>query len=377
MCRKQLSSEASLKQHKDKYCKYRDGKKAKLSRVDCHRRAVNIDDGEIEFWSEDNDDDSFITRTRCSVNGRAREYEMVSCHDVVDPERWIRAEESLVRTVFEQMDEFLVRGRLVLRAWFVKRNVATGEVLRREMMYLSSLPADFIHDFHQWYFQHTTALIRNLNNLTKGESNLEYDGIEALEIKLNLLPNLSGRTFFQLPDVLKRKHAVVNVQTNEACFKYALLSILHYSDLNQSNRRYPSNYARWLGELDFGEVDESDVSIKDVRKIEELNNIKINIHVWEKGLQGCVYNDAKNLSSKTINLLLIVNSQGERHYCGIPSLSRLYRHTKTTHHYQHMCERCIRSFDTQQHLDEHFQWCSRGRLQLEQTQRNKIHIQFI
>ena len=325
---------------------------------------MNIDDGEIVFRGED--DQSYITRTRVSVNGRAREYEMVPRQELVDPERWIHAEESLVKRVFEQMDEFLVRGRLVLRAMFVKRNPATGEVLRREMMYLSSLPSDFIHDFHQWYFRHTAALIRNFNNLSKGESNLEYDGVEALEIKFNLLPNLSGRAFFQLPDVLKRKQAVVNVQTHEYCFKYALLSILHYSDLNLNNRRYPSKYAQWLGELDFGEVDESDVSIKDVHKIEQLNNLKINIHVWEKGLQGCVYNDSKNLSSKTINLLLIVNSQGERHYCGIPSLSRLYFHTKTGNSYQHMCERCIRSFYTKQHLEEHFQWCSRGRLQLEQ-----------
>ena len=325
---------------------------------------MKIDDGEIEFRGED--DESYITRTRVSVNGRAREYEMVPHQELVEPERWIHAEEALVKRVFDQMDEFLVRGRLVLRAWFVKRKPATGEVLSREKMYLSSLPSDFIHDFHQWYFQHTAALIRNFNNLTKGASNLEFDGVNALEIKFNLLPNLSGRAFFQLPDNLKRKQAVVNVQTHKSCFKYALLSILHYSDLNLNNRRYPSKYAQWLGELDFGEVDESDVSIKDVRKIEQLNNIKINIHVWEKGLQGCVYNDSKNLSCKTINLLLIVNSQGERHYCGIPSLSRLYFHTKTVHHYQHMCERCIRSFHTQQHLDEHFQWCSRGRLQLEQ-----------
>ena len=325
---------------------------------------MRIDDGEIEFWGED--DDSYITRTRVSVNGRVRDYEMIPCVEIADPERWIRAEESLVRKVHEQMYDFVVKGRMVLKAWFVKRRPGTGELLRKELMYLSSLPSDYIHDFQQWYSQHIAALMNNFNNLTKRDSDLEYDSVDALDIKFNILPNMSGHSFFQIPDTLKRKNAVVNVQTHESCFKYALLSILHYSDLNCNTRKYPKNYRRWLEELDFGDINASDVSIKDVNKIEKLNNMKINIHVWEKGLQGCVYNDSKNLSPKTINLLLIINGQGERHYCGIPSLSRLYRHTKTMHNYQHMCDRCIRSFYTAQHLEEHFQWCARGRLQIEQ-----------
>ncbi|MEL7181827.1 MAG: hypothetical protein AAFN63_18720, partial [Pseudomonadota bacterium] len=106
---------------------------------------------------------------------------------------------------------------------------------------------------------------------------------------------------------------------------------------------------------------------RDIPIIEKLNNLKINIHVWEKGLQGCVYNDRKVLADKTINLLLVVGSEGERHYCGIPSLSRLYHHKKPNNCMQHMCERCIRSFATKEKLEEHFQWCARGRLQIEQT----------
>ena len=75
LCQKELSTEASLKQHREKYCRYREGKKAKSSVVDCRRGVVNIDDGEIEFRGEN--DVSYITRTRVSVNGRARQYEMV------------------------------------------------------------------------------------------------------------------------------------------------------------------------------------------------------------------------------------------------------------------------------------------------------------
>ena len=95
--------------------------------------------------------ESHIVLTRVSINGRARDYIMLPSDDVVDVERWLSAEEALVRRVYDQMNEFLVRGRLVLKGWFVKRNPATFEVLCREEIYLSSLRVDFIHDLHHWY----------------------------------------------------------------------------------------------------------------------------------------------------------------------------------------------------------------------------------
>ena len=362
LCHHPVASAARLVQHQEKYCRFRDGKKAKKTAAARTNRFF-VDDDWV-FWSAE--ETSNVSRTAVSVNGRVRDYAMVPEEDVVDPERWLYEEEPLVEKVFNLMHEFLVRGRLVLRAWFVKRNHLTKETMRREMLYVSSLAADYIHDFHHWYTSHIAAIIKNLNNLTRRDSDLEFDGIEALDIKFSLLSNLSGRAFFQLPNDLKKKMAVVNVQSKENCFLYALLSVLHYNDLNRSNRVYPKHYKQWLGELDFGGVTASDVSIRDVRKIEELNNLKINIHAWEGKLHGCIYNNPKVIAPKTINLLLIVNSQGERHYCGIPSLSRLYFHTKTAHNMQHMCERCIRSFKTKANLDEHYQWCARGRLQIEQ-----------
>ncbi len=367
-CNRALSSAARLQQHRERYCRYREGKKAKQPAVARQRGIVRIDDDDIVSW--DDAEENFVYRSGVSANGRVRDYEMIPTDVVCDARRWLFSEEALVREVFDRFGEFFVRGRLVLKAWFVKRNPATFEVLRRELFYLSSLPADSIHDFHTWYTRHVLGIIKNLEEFCKRDSDLEFEGVEALDIKFNLLNDLSGRAFFQLPDKLKRLKAVVNVDTSIDCFKYALLSILHYADVKDNkNRNRPSKYDQWLDELNFDDINSLDVHIRsDVPKIEKLNKLKINIHVWEKGqLQGCVYNDPKVLADKTINLLLVVGSQGERHYCGIPSLSRLYYHTKTTHNMRHMCERCIRSFHSKESLEEHFQWCARGRLQIEQT----------
>ena len=362
-CNRKLSCLNNLTRHQELYCRYRNGKKAKCP-VARQRDVVEIDDGDAQFGSDDN----VASRTQISLNGRVRDYELHPTRPEFDVPRWLTEVEEIVKRVFRQFDDYLVRGRMVLRAKFVKRDPSTLEVLSSEIMYLSSLPADFIHDFQQWYERHTLAIIKNLDNFQQKESSLEFECIELLDLKFNLLNNLSGRAYFQLPDKLKRMQAVINVETNKNCFQYALLSILHYQDL-KTNRQRSAKYEQWLEELEFGEVDPSDVHIRsDVPKIEKLNNIKINIHVWEKGeLQGCVYNNPRVLSDKTVNLLLIVNSQGERHYCGIPSLSRLYTHLHPTRHVHHACERCIRFFKSKQLLDDHYQWCARGRLQIEKT----------
>ena len=366
-CSRSLSSAASLAQHQERYCRYREGKKGKPLAVKHQREPVKIDDDEQIELSGSIDGASRVVLNRTNNNGRVRDYEVLPRDENVDVRQWLLDEEELVRRVFDRFDEFCVRGRMVLRAQFAKRNAATGELLRREILYVSSLSANFVHNFHDWYSSHISAILNNLESLTNRDSDLELDGIEALVLKFTLLPNLSGRGFFQLPDKLKRMKAVINVNVDKDCLKYALLSILHYSDIT-INRQRPSKYEPWLDELDFSDIDISEVHIKHVSKIEKLNNIKINIHVWEKGqLLGCIYNDNKVLAPKTINLLLVVGNDGNKHYCGIPSLSRLYHHTKSTNNQQHMCERCIRSFSTKEHLEQHFQWCARGRLQIEQT----------
>ena len=161
------------------------------------RKKVEIDD-EYEFLSLE--DDSCITRTAMSVNGRVRVYEMVpGDEDGGDAEAWLKLNESTVERVFKKSYKYLVKGRMVLRAWFIKRDHATNQVLRRVLLYVSSLAADFINDFEHWYQQHIAAIVRNLNNLTRRDSDLEFDGIEALEIKFNLIDAVSGRGVFQLP----------------------------------------------------------------------------------------------------------------------------------------------------------------------------------
>ena len=79
--------------------------------------------------------------------------------------------------------------------------------------------------------RHVLGIIDNFESFTKQDSDLEFDSIEALDIKFNLLINLSGWSFCKLPDKLNQMKAVINVDTRNNCFKYALLCIIQYSDV--------------------------------------------------------------------------------------------------------------------------------------------------
>ena len=93
---------ASLTQHREKYCRYRQGKKARQPAVARQpRNAVEVED-QYEFWG----DECYAARTKVSANGRARDYEMLPCDDVVDVEHWFTAEMAAVRSVIEKLFEY-------------------------------------------------------------------------------------------------------------------------------------------------------------------------------------------------------------------------------------------------------------------------------
>ena len=60
---------------------------------------------------------------------------------------------------------------------------------------------------------------------------------------------------------LSNKKAVLNVDCPRACFKYAVLSVLHYNDLS-ANRQRITKYERWENKLKIEGIDADDVDIK-------------------------------------------------------------------------------------------------------------------
>ncbi len=156
---------------------------------------------------------------------------------------------------------------------------------------------------------------------------------------------------------------MINVQTTDnRCFLYAVLSVLHHKDI-KCNRHQEASYRKYLSSLKTDGLS-FPMKIDDIHKFERMNDIKVNVHLWDKKLLGIRYNDANFIGKRTVNVLL-VHYQGLWHYCGIPNLKALY-YSHHKGHSRYICERCVRSFTVKNELDKHFAFCSRGKAQIEE-----------
>ena len=229
-----------------------------------------------------------------------------------------------------------------------------------------SKAADNMNEFDDWLQRHIQCLTRSIESFNQRDSGLEFDRILDADIKVSIAKNRAGRGHFNLPKTLMSKKAVVNVDTDKECFKYAVLSILHYNDMSEHRYR-ASKYAVWKDELKFDGIENVETtSFKDIAKFEALNNIKIIVHLWEKGLQGVRYNKTSSNYERVVNLLLVYNENSPHwHYCGITKLDRLYHHTKPYHDKFHVCQRCVRMFVSKDEYERHYEMCLRGKIQMD------------
>ena len=317
-----------------------------------------------------------IQISKHAFGGRLCDYDLISHEPCSDVQQFFQMSADLLRSLFKDLSPtYSIDGRLVLSARFFKIN-DEGRRIHEFFQYFPSLPmGTVLSDGEDWYLAHTARILELMEKLNLQSSNIEFDSIERVFVKLNLRENVIGHGTFPLPpELAKKRQVIVNVDTTSECFKYAILSKLHYDDVSNSQRSNKQAYREWEGELDFGNIDADEVSISDIATIEKLNNIKINVHVWEGASSLSIrYNNRQSIAPKTVNLLL-VSYQGLQHYCAIVSLKRLYWSIEDkSHHVSEFCERCCREFSSwrnksegvKESLAEHYRFCREGRLQIE------------
>lgn len=317
----------------------------------------------------ENYSDSTSHIQRCALtgmNGLLRDYRLWSENEVTDVVRWLRDQSQLVQQCLQPLlGHFVLRGMMYACITVVQVSPTTGEIVKRIERYIPSLRSDQICDVHEWFMNHITRIDATLQKfLNMNGSDWQLERLDFALLKVSLSENLFGRGTFVLPEKLRKMRAVINVDCKNDCFLYAVLSVLHYDDV-KSDKNRPSKYVRWLNDLNCEGINLTSVDIaRDVPKFERMNDLKINVHVWDRGLRGVVYNSRSNLSPKTVNILLVVKDN-EKHYVGVPTLSRLYAHLKSSHSMPFMCERCIQSFKSEHSFHTHYEWCRRGKPQIE------------
>ena len=171
------------------------------------------------------------------------------------------------------------------------------------------------------------------------ESGFTLDKIMHLYINFHRLVLTRGSSYIELPEWLKSKKAVINLQNkDEECFKWAVIEALHHEEIKHHPERisllrpYENQY-NWKG-LEFP------VSIKKIDKFEKNNpGIAVNVLFSNKKNQN-IYTARRSERNvkckKQVNLLTIVDGE-KRHYTIIKGISRivskLSRKTRRAYHF--------------------------------------------
>lgn len=179
-----------------------------------------------------------------------------------------------------------------------------------------------------------------------------------LSVQINKYTPLSAGKYIDLPDAIKRKRAVINVQNlDNKCFCYALVAA-HFPPNN--NLQDPSSYPRNFNRLYNLEGINFPVKIKDIPKFERQNpEISVNVFGLDGDKVVGPYYRTEKWKTKHVNMLYWENEAGICHYAFIKNLSRLCRSDFAAKQCKaYICDRCLRYFWTAEKLKNHIDDCS-------------------
>ena len=188
-----------------------------------------------------------------------------------------------------------------------------------------------------------------------GASSLVISKINTQYIDILQYKPLKGSSYIKLPKALKNpKMGLINIKNeDQKCFAYCLIYHLNQSEIKNNPQRV-SVYKKYENTVDFTGI-EFPVSIKDIPKIEKLNNISINVFGYETNSTFPIF-ISESQADNTLNLLLI-SKEEKRHYVYIKDFNR-FMYNKTKHNCKkHFCIHCLQCFNTEEILKNHLENC--------------------
>ena len=172
---------------------------------------------------------------------------------------------------------------------------------------------------------------------TKG-SGWIFQRVSTLQIHLAKYKPLKGSSYFELPEKLALKKAIVNVKNeDQQCFKWAVLSALF--TVSKDAQRL-SKYTAHESELNWDGLT-FPVTLQQIPKFEKRNKVSINVYGWDKSDKPYLLQKSKiGEAEKHVDLLLLEEGANS-HYCWIKNFSRFARqpsdHKHCAKHYCHYC----------------------------------------
>lgn len=184
-----------------------------------------------------------------------------------------------------KLASMLETSRSGIKFWIVARTTVSkeepgaedeGVVIREEEKALRSsaqvlhmVPENIVPQLEAAFLE----ILQNAESLFMEGSNWVISGIHALEVCAGRFqPLRGGGSFLPLPDWLKPKRSLTNIQNtgSDDCFRLSVIAGLR-DDLGRRNRTRPQHYAPHVDELEMGDLEYEPFRVADVPKFEELN----------------------------------------------------------------------------------------------------------
>ncbi|KAJ8677677.1 hypothetical protein QAD02_013464 [Eretmocerus hayati] len=137
---------------------------------------------------------------------------------------------------------------------------------------------------------------------------------------------LNGASYIELPEFIKKKHAVVNIECGgNQCFAHSVMAGLYPAKNGSSSQNKLHSYPHWKNKEMGLKLREEDfpISYADIPQFEKDNDISINVYEVDEQ-EETIYGSYRTTKKRTrhVNLLLLEEEDGA-HYCTIKHLSRL------------------------------------------------------
>jgi len=191
----------------------------------------------------------------------------------IDVKRFIDdAEAIFVQRLEEELRKLsAVKVYVLLSCDYIKTGSIDAEI---KTFNTKSAPIFQTTDIHEWYEENVRKpLLNDLDDFEDHGSGWILESILNLAVHINKYRPMVGSSYIPLPGPILMRKACINVQNNDECFRWAILSALHPTT---SNPQRCAQYVRYRNELNFGDL-VFPITPRDVNKFEKLNpNISVN-----------------------------------------------------------------------------------------------------
>ena len=209
----------------------------------------------------------------------------------------------------------------------------------------------------EFLYRAKTYIRHGLETYEKMGSGWIFDSFKSAHIDIAQYMPLAGGKPVDIPKKVKMMKSVINIASSEnKCFLYCILAQL-YPMPGKNKERY-TYYLDHIDKINMGNV-KFPVKVKDIKKIEALNNLSIFVYEWNDDENCAVPIKFGSGIGKEINLFHI-NNEGKGHYLLIKDFNTFMRYRTKHRNTMFYCKRCLHSFVKNENLEAHTERCNQG-----------------